>query len=208
MKTKFRTIFKKAFYSELEPIFGCTLLAIICIIYFAFNQKVIGLSMPLSFVGYKLMELLGIDIPTVLEDTQLASSINGNLFTNSGFALVIGFAIGCTVVPLYRGEYHIKGVESRSQLLMMIIGGFLIGFGVQGMYGANIGEIYSAMSMMSLSGYIVVPFIVLGLFIGRPLYEKLAYESYWTKMKKKEKTSFSQAYHTLQNLLFPKRLYD
>lgn len=208
MKTKFRTIFKKAFYSELEPVFGCILLAIICVIYFAFNQKVIGLSMPLSFVGYKLMELLGLDMPEILKDTKLATSINGNLFANSGFTLVIGFAIGCTVVPLYRGEYHIKGIESRSQLLMMIIGGFLVGFGVQGMYGANIGEIYSAMAMMSLSGYIVVPFIVLGIFIGRPLYERLAYASYWTKVRKKEKTSFLQAYHALQALLFPKRLYD
>lgn len=208
MKTRFRTIFKKLIFSELEPVFGCILFALISVVYFAFNQKVLGLSMPLSFAGYKAMEAVGINTPSLLENTQMGAKMAKSLFTDSGFILVIGFALGCTVVPLYRGEYHIKGIESNSQLLMMIIGGTLVGFGVQGVYGANIGEIYAAISMMSLSGWIIIPFTVLGLYIGRPVYERLAYYGYWTKILKQEKPKQAYTASAFKEVLLPKRLFD
>ena len=128
--------------------------------------------MPLSVFGYKLLNNLGVDVSNVLTPA-VYKQVMIPFFKQTGLMLVVGFAIGSAFVPLIRAEYKPCLIKSKKQALTMILGGFMVGFGVQGIYGANIGEVYGAISMLSLSGYIIIPFILIGLFLAKPLYKWL-----------------------------------
>jgi len=169
-----RAAFRELFISDIEADRGIVFITLIMIIYFAFNQRVMGLSMPLSLLGYKVMNLAGLDVSSLFSMTGLPGSIKQNWFENQNQMLLLGYAFGVLIVPLLKGKYRFKGIHDRYKLLIVLLGGFLVGFGAQGMYGANIGEIYGAIAMFSFSGWLVIPFALLGVFLGKPVYEYLS----------------------------------
>lgn len=172
MGKKIKHITKDLFVNEIRPIHGVIVIAIIAIIYFSFNHKVFGTAMSLSLFGYKLLKLIGIDTPGMLSVAGLSDSINKSAFDNPSLMLILGIAFGCVITACFRKEYEFAKPGSKKHILTMIVGGFAVGFGVQGIYGANIGEVYGAISMLSLSGWIVIPFILIGIFIAKPMINK------------------------------------
>ncbi len=164
---------KIAFVHEMTPVIGVTIIAVLCIVYFLFNSKVFATAMPLSLAGYKFLYMLGIDTPKILEGTGLSEKILEPALDNPTLVLILGFAIGTVLTTLLRGEFKIRGFGTKTHLLSYIVGGFLVGVGVQGIYGANIGEVFGAISMMSLSGWLIMPFIALGVWIMKPIVEKI-----------------------------------
>lgn len=164
---------KKIFVLEMTPKIGTTCIAILAVIYFFFNKKVIATAMPLSLIGYKFFNFLGLDINGLLQETTLPVNINNFFLNNPVLVMIFGFAIGSILTNLLRGEYKPAGLSKPSKVAMFMLGGFLVGFGVQGIYGANIGEVFGAISMMSLSGWIVIPFIMMGIYLSKPILQKL-----------------------------------
>ena len=167
-----KKVLKDVFVIELTPKIGVTLIGILSVIYFALNGKVFATAMPLSLLGYKIMYLLGIDTPSILAGTSLPSSILIKTLENPSLILILGFGLGTLLTTLLRGEFKIGKLGSKTHVTMFAIGGFLVGVGVQGIYGANIGEVFGAISMMSLSGWLIIPFICLGIYAMKPIYLK------------------------------------
>ena len=66
----------------MTPKIGTTCIAILAVIYFFFNKKVIATAMPLSLIGYKFFNFLGLDINGLLQETTLPVNIN-NFFLNN-----------------------------------------------------------------------------------------------------------------------------
>lgn len=172
LKKKISLITNELFLKGIEANSGIYIITILALIYFFFNSKVIALSMPLSVFGYKLLNNLGVDVSNVLTP-KVYKQVMTPFFKQTGLMLVVGFAIGSAFISLIRAEYKPCLIKSKKQALTMILGGFLVGFGVQGIDGANVGEIYGAISMLSLSGYIIIPFTLIGLFLAKPLYKWL-----------------------------------
>lgn len=173
MKKKIKKKLKQMFVFEVTPRRGVIFIALLAIVYFYFNHAVIATAMPLSLMGYKFMNLIGIDIISILDNPELTTSIQKPIFDTPNLVLIVGFAIGTVVTTLFRGEYKFEGLSGKRNTLMYIIGGLAVGIGVQGIYGANIGEVYGAISMMSLSGWLILPFICLGIVLAKPVFNKL-----------------------------------
>ena len=164
---------KKVLVLDFVPIVGCCLIAALSVVYFYFNRKVFATAMPLSLLGYKILYAFGIDTPELLSGTGLSEQILAPTLENPSLILILGFAFGSILTPLLRGEYKIGGFGSLKHLITFIVGGFLVGFGVQGIYGANIGEVFGAIAMLSLSGWLVMPFIGFGVQLMRPICRKI-----------------------------------
>ncbi|MCR5299874.1 MAG: YeeE/YedE family protein [Erysipelotrichaceae bacterium] len=173
---KIHRIAHEIFVSGIEANMGIIYISIIAIVYFFFNSQVLGTGMPLATFGYKVMHLLGVDTTSLL-GTSLAAQIEREVYDLPKVVMVAGYALGAAFVPLLRGDYKPAGLGDRNNIIRMVVGGFLTGVGVQGMYGANIGEVYGAISMLSLSGWLVIPFIVAGLFLAKPIHAYLGGET-------------------------------
>lgn len=173
MRNKIKGTLKRWFVFDVTPKRGVIFIAILATIYFFVNRAVIATAMPLSLMGYKFLDFVGFDVIGFLNDPGLTKSIQTGVLDNPSLVLVIGFAIGTAVTELFQGEYKAEGPSGLKNTIMYIIGGLAVGFGVQGIYGANIGEVYGAISMLSLSGWLIIPFICLGILIAKPLYNKL-----------------------------------
>lgn len=147
------------------------LITIIALTYFALNTRVIATAMPLSLIGYKLFSLFGMDFSTFSSfPVSLVENIRLPFLSNPTLVLILGYMLGVWVVSLAKEPYKLVNKLSSKNLIKGILGGFLVGFGVQGIYGANIGEVFGAISMISLSGWIAVIGSSIGLWIGKPLY--------------------------------------
>ena len=171
-KKKIKRFLKKLFVFDVTPLNGVIFIAFLAIIFFYVNHSVIATAMPLSLMGYKFLNFIGIDIIGILNDPELTASIQKSILESPTLILIIGYAIGAVITELLQGEYKPEGPKNFKNTMMYVIGGLLVGFGVQGIYGANIGEVYGAISMLSLSGWFIIPFICLGIFLARPLYRK------------------------------------
>ncbi len=173
MLKKVKKLFKKVMIYQLTPIKTVLCISAIAIIYFYFNKRVIATSLPLSLYGYKFLSLFGFDITNYVSDPDLVASMQMSLFDNPLAMLILGFGFGSVIANLLRNEFKVEWISSKQNALFMIVGGFCVGFGVQGIQGANIGEVFGAISMMSLSSWFGIPFICLGLYFGKILLKKL-----------------------------------
>ena len=173
---KVRRMAHEIFVSGIEANMGIIYIAILSIVYFFFNSQVIGTGMPFATFGYKMMNIMGVDTTTILGES-LASQIAKEIYDLPKVMMVAGYAFGAAFVPLLRGEFKPTGFGDAKNILKMVVGGFITGVGVQGIYGANIGEVYGAISMLSLSGWLIIPFIVAGLFLAKPIYAYLGGET-------------------------------
>ena len=173
---KIRRLAHEIFVSGIEANMGIIYISIISIVYFFFNSQVLGTGMPLATFGYKVMHMIGVDTTSLL-GSSLATQIEREVYDLPKVMMVAGYALGAAFVPLLRGEYKPSGLGDRNNIIRMVVGGFLTGVGVQGIYGANIGEVYGAISMLSLSGWLIVPFVVGGLFLAKPIHAYLGGET-------------------------------
>ena len=173
VKRRIKKKLKQLFVIDVTPTTGVIFISVLAIIYFFVNTTVIATAMPLSLAGYKFFNLIGIDIINILNDPDLTSQIEKSFMDTPSLVLILGFAIGTIITELFQSDYKIEGLKSFKTQIMHAIGGLAVGFGVQGIYGANIGEVYGAISMLSLSGWLIIPCICIGILIGKPLYNKL-----------------------------------
>lgn len=177
MKKKVKKTLKVLFVFDVTPFVGIMFIAFLAILYFYVNEALIATAMPLSIFGYKGLNALGIDIISILNNPELTASIQRSILESPTLVLIVGYALGAVITVLFQGQYKIEGPKGFKNTLMYVIGGLAVGFGVQGIYGANIGEVYGAISMMSLSGWIIIPFICIGIALARPIYYKLSAKS-------------------------------
>ncbi|MBQ6904320.1 MAG: YeeE/YedE family protein [Lachnospiraceae bacterium] len=88
----------------------------------------------------------------------------------------IGILFGAVIYMLLAGDWIATVKESLSitgkEALMYVIGGFTMGFGTRMAQGCNAGALYSPIAAFSLSGWVFLPFMVLGGILGNRVYKK------------------------------------
>ena len=77
---------------------------------------------------------------------------------------------------LLAGEFIASVKEAMSitpkEAFWYMIGGFTMGFGTRLAQGCNAGALYSPIAAFSLSGWVFLPFMVLGGILGNRVYKK------------------------------------
>ncbi|MBR5969503.1 MAG: YeeE/YedE family protein [Lachnospiraceae bacterium] len=88
----------------------------------------------------------------------------------------IGILFGAVIYMLLAGNWIATVKESLSitgkEAVMYCIGGFTMGFGTRMAQGCNAGALYSPIAAFSLSGWVFLPFMVIGGVLGNKVYKK------------------------------------
>ncbi len=85
----------------------------------------------------------------------------------------LGIIAGALIAILLAKQFKFKKIKNIKQLLIVLCGGWLMGYGSRVAIGCNIGGLYSSIGSLALNGWIYLPFAMLGVFIGSKLLMKL-----------------------------------
>lgn len=100
-------------------------------------------------------------------------AVNGGFMNDAGSMRNFGIIVGALIAPLLAGRFSLKMGFNLKDILFYVIGGLLMGYGARLSSGCNIGALYSAISNMSLSGWVFLPSLTIGGIIGIKLVKKL-----------------------------------
>ncbi|MFN2340927.1 MAG: YeeE/YedE family protein [Halanaerobium sp.] len=110
-------------------------------------------------------------------------SLFGITFQNINFEIIspfsdfifwsnFGIVVGALISILLTGRFKFKKIKDKKQLFLALSGGFLMGYGSRVALGCNIGGFYSAVSSLALNGWLYLPFVILGIFLGSKFLSK------------------------------------
>lgn len=85
----------------------------------------------------------------------------------------LGLFAGALISALFAGEFKLKKIRSRKQVIMAVSGGLLMGYGAGIAGGCNITSFFTAAAALSLSGWVFMLFLFAGAFAGVKLLMKL-----------------------------------
>ncbi len=149
--------------SPLNPYVATIILAFTSIIFaVALGGKLWGITTGESQLGGHLLKLLGFHA----ENLSYFQKFKLPAILDSGPQIhVFGLIIGGLVASLLMGEFAIKQVPGRSQLILAITGGTLLGYGSRLAAGCNIGNFWSAFPSAGLNAVTFFAGIFAGTFI-------------------------------------------
>ncbi|TDX48349.1 YeeE/YedE thiosulfate transporter family protein [Orenia marismortui] len=84
----------------------------------------------------------------------------------------LGIVFGALIAILLAKQFKFKRVKNKKQVLIVLIGGWLMGYGARVAVGCNIGGLYSSISSLGLNGWLYLPFVMLGVFLGSKILMK------------------------------------
>jgi len=87
-------------------------------------------------------------------------------------ALNAGVILGATLSSLLRREFRLTWPSKRGDLLVALLGGALMGWGIQAARGCNIGGLFSALPSLAVSGWLYLAGIVPGAWLGTKVVPK------------------------------------
>lgn len=159
MKTDLEKINHKWFKNSWSYLKGALLLSIMQIITLIVTGLPWGVTGAFSYWSQRLIALFN------------GSSYDGAIwFLQNPISLRnIGIIVGALLSALLASQFRIKKIKSIQQIIAAAIGGLLMGYGSRIASGCNIGAFYSALSSMSLSGWIFGFFLFVGAIIGGKL---------------------------------------
>lgn len=108
-------------------------------------------------------------IPSLLSPTPAAplSSIAPPLALNAG--LVLGAALSSLLQKQLRFTYPRRGRD----LLVALLGGLLMGWGIRAAHACNIGGVFSALPSLALSGWLYLAGLLPGAWLGTKVVQRL-----------------------------------
>ncbi len=142
---------------------GGVLLGVINIIYLFLTGEYWAVTTGFTRVGAWALSVLGVEINT-WEAWNYYSYTPPWLDIRSWSNL--GIILGALLSVLLAGRFKIKRLKNKKQFLTVLFGGWLMGYGARVSIGCNIGGLYSAISSLSLNGWLYLPFVMLGVFSG------------------------------------------
>ena len=97
-----------------------------------------------------------------------AGQFSPSLFSRALPLLVLdgGVVLGAAMSALAGRELRLRWPRQRRQVGMSLIGGVLMGWGVQLAHGCNIGGLFSALPSLSLSAWLFLPGLFAGAWLG------------------------------------------
>lgn len=146
---------------------GAVVLALLNAALLSSTGKAWGVTTSFAYWGAWVWQAVGGDPKSWLYFTEIKPAFQKlTFFTDAGTIIDLGVIVGALLACLLAGQFKVKAVKSNRQIVAAILGGLLMGFGARLAFGCNIGSLFSAIPSMSLHGWIFMPFMFLGAFIG------------------------------------------
>lgn len=142
---------------------GGILLAMVNILYFALTGEYWSITTNLARWGGWVFSLVGLDISSWEAWNYYEYRLpwlDPTTWSN------LGIIIGAFIAILFARQFRWKRVKNKRQIFLGLLGGWLMGYGARVAVGCNIGGLYSSISSLAVNGWLYLPFIVLGVFVG------------------------------------------
>ena len=147
------------------------LLSILQIALFASYGSPWGVSGIFANWGAWLYRLVGgnVDKWYYFSSEGAQATLNAGIMNHPGSWQNFGIIAGALVAALLASQFKFKKIKSLKQVVAATLGGLLMGYGARLAGGCNIGALFSAISSMSVSGWVFAFFLFIGAFIGSKL---------------------------------------
>ncbi|MCI5487484.1 MAG: YeeE/YedE family protein [Enterocloster aldenensis] len=147
------------------------LLSILQIALFASSGSPWGVSGIFANWGAWLYRLVGgnVDKWYYFSSEGAQATLNAGIMNHPGSWQNFGIIAGALVAALLASQFKFKKIKSLKQVVAATLGGLLMGYGARLAGGCNIGALFSAISSMSVSGWVFAFFLFIGAFIGSKL---------------------------------------
>ena len=89
-------------------------------------------------------------------------------------ALDGGLLLGAVLSGALAGGLRFRWPRRSRDMAVALAGGIIMGWGIQTAHACNIGGILSAIPSLSLSGWVYLPSMLFGAWLGAKLFAKLA----------------------------------
>jgi uncharacterized membrane protein YedE/YeeE len=166
-----KPIYKRLMKEPLTYVAGAVLLGILNTANFAMTGSAWGVTSAFATWGGWLFEAVGGDVSTwnYFLNEKAAKALSSGFFSDGASLRNLGIIFGAMLATLFASEFKIKKPKKVRQVVAAIIGGLLMGYGARLADGCNIGAMFSAISALSLSGWIFAAFLLVGAIIGSKL---------------------------------------
>ncbi len=146
---------------------GAVVLALLNAALLSSTGKAWGVTTSFAYWGGWAWQAVGGDPKSWLYFNEVKPAFQKlTLLGDPGTIINLGVIVGALLACLLAGQFKIKAVKSNRQIVAAILGGLLMGIGARLSFGCNIGSLFSAIPSMSLHGWVFMPFMFLGAFLG------------------------------------------
>lgn len=147
---------------------GAVIIAAANIIYFYSTGQYWRISTGFMNLIFWFLSILGISFQNI--DFEIIAPFSDFIFWSN-----LGIILGALISILLTGHFKFKKMRNKKQFILAVVGGFLMGYGSRVASGCNIGGFYSAVSSLALNGWLYLPFVILGIYLGTKLLRKLTF---------------------------------
>jgi len=152
---------------------GAVVLALLNSALLASTGKAWGVTTSFAYWGAWAWEAVGGDPKSWLYFNEVKPAFQKlTVLGDPGTIINVAVIVGALLACLLAGQFKLKGLKSNRQIVAAVVGGLLMGFGARLAFGCNIGSLFSAIPSMSLHGWVFMPFMFVGAFIGSRLLVK------------------------------------
>ena len=144
---------------------GALIIAAANIIYFQMTGNYWRISTGFMNLIFWFLSILGITFENI--DFEIISPFFDFIFWSN-----LGIILGALISILLTGRFKFKKIKNKKQYLIALTGGFLMGYGSRVASGCNIGGFYSAVSSLALNGWLYLPFVIIGIYLGSKFLSK------------------------------------
>ncbi|MBR0163441.1 MAG: YeeE/YedE family protein [Lachnospiraceae bacterium] len=137
-----------------------------------------GASTPYGLWVARVLITFGVDPEKIMvfANTTMGGAFETPFLEQAVSVQDIGICLGAVIYMLLTGDFIDSVKEALSitgkEAFWYIVGGFTMGFGTRLAQGCNAGALYSPIAAFSLSGWVFLPFMVLGGILGNRVYKK------------------------------------
>lgn len=171
---KTRVALYKFFKNSWSYVAGAILLSIFQVITFITTGNPWGVTAAFINWGGWVYESLGGSVTNWLyfQDIGILDTFQGGLFQDPVSLRNIGIMLGAFLATLLASQFRIKKIKSLKHVIGAALGGLIMGYGSSIAAGCNIGNFYSGIASLSLSGWVFGLFMFIGGIIGSKLFIK------------------------------------
>ncbi|AGB41120.1 YeeE/YedE family protein (DUF395) [Halobacteroides halobius DSM 5150] len=148
---------------------GGLLLAIFNIIYILLTGQYWAITTGFARCGAWFLQLCGLNVKDwAVWDyySYIPPLLDRYTYSN------LGIITGSLIAILLARKFKFKRVKNKKQLIVGLVGGWLMGYGARVAIGCNIGGLYSAISSLAINGWLYLIFCILGIYCGSKLLSK------------------------------------
>jgi len=146
---------------------GAFILGLLNVLLFVIFRRPWGVTAGIARWGFDLWKTLGGHPERWAYFREINSDIlSSHTFFNQANILNMGLVFGVMLAVLLSSHFRVKRVKSRSQLILGITGGIMMGYGARLAFGCNIGALLGGIASQSLHGWVFGVFLFIGASLG------------------------------------------